>query len=338
MSITLKTRKMLWGRSGNRCAIPTCRKPLVEDESETDNPSIVGDESHIVAKEENGPRGKSELAPEERDKYDNLILLCKEHHKIVDDQPNKYTVALLKKIKVDHTEWVSSNLDIDAKKLKEDEIYASYIDKWLELADLNGWEGWSSFVLSGGQPEIRVSKMEDLNTLNRYLVSRVWPKRYNRLEIAFHNFSRVLNDFRLVFKKYAIKENDTVDPFYSTEKFYKRKFHDQKTYHELLRKYEYHVDLVQDLMLELTRAVNKICDEIRNTISPSFRLNEGAILVTSGPHMDFNFKTCKPEYFGSNEDDIYYPSLRKFMDKRIERDYHYGSDLSNDYFINIFEQ
>lgn len=54
MTITLKTHKMLWGRSGNRCAFPECRKILVEDETETDNESIIGDEAHIVAKEENG--------------------------------------------------------------------------------------------------------------------------------------------------------------------------------------------------------------------------------------------------------------------------------------------
>jgi len=338
MGINLKTRKMLWGRSGNRCAIPTCRKPLVENESETDDPSIVGDEAHIVAKEEMGPRGKSDLTPEKRDKYDNLILLCKEHHKIVDDQPNKYTVQYLNEIKKNHVEWVSINLDIDAKKIKDDEVYASYIDKWIELGVIHKWEEWSSFVLSGGQPEIRVLIMEDLNVLNKYLVSRVWPKRYDSLEFAFHNFSRILNDFRSVFKKYAVKDNDTEHPFYSTELFYKTRFHDHKTYHDLLKKYEYHVDLVQDLMLELTRAANKICDEIRNTISPSFRIDEGAILVTSGPHMDLSFKTCKPEYFGSNQDDFYYQGLRKFMDMRNERDYHFGSGVSDDYFLNLFEE
>lgn len=35
MSISSKTRKMLWGREANRCAI--CRMEIVMDETETDD-------------------------------------------------------------------------------------------------------------------------------------------------------------------------------------------------------------------------------------------------------------------------------------------------------------
>ena len=75
MSISLKTHKMLWGRSGMMCAFPDCKKELVSDESETDDPSLIGEEAHIVGKTENSPRGKSDLPSEQRDKFDNLILL-----------------------------------------------------------------------------------------------------------------------------------------------------------------------------------------------------------------------------------------------------------------------
>jgi len=67
MAISLKTHKMLWGRSGNMCAYPECKKVLVADETLTDNPSVVGEEAHIVARKENGPRGKRDLTEEERD-------------------------------------------------------------------------------------------------------------------------------------------------------------------------------------------------------------------------------------------------------------------------------
>lgn len=80
MSIQLKTHKMLWGRSGNICAFPDCKKELVMDISETDDISVVGEEAHIVAREAEGPRGNSPLTPEQRDKYDNLILMCSIHH------------------------------------------------------------------------------------------------------------------------------------------------------------------------------------------------------------------------------------------------------------------
>lgn len=61
MTISLKTHKMLWGRSGNICAFPDCKKELVMDESETDDPSLIGEEAHIVAQKENGPQRKIHL-------------------------------------------------------------------------------------------------------------------------------------------------------------------------------------------------------------------------------------------------------------------------------------
>jgi len=188
MTISVKTRKMLWGRSASRCSFPDCRRRLVEDESETDDPSIVGDEAHIVARAEDGPRGDSDLSPEQRDRYDNLILLCKVHHKLVDDQPNIYTVERLKEMKAKHIEWVSENLDIDLARQWDDEVYATYIDKWLELADVDGWESWSSFVLGSGQPHMPVSRFEQLEQLDRYLLSRVWPNGYVELEVSSISF------------------------------------------------------------------------------------------------------------------------------------------------------
>ena len=57
MGITSKTRKMLWGKSGNRCAMPDCKKELVVNISEIDNHSIIGEECHIIAQSPDGPRG-----------------------------------------------------------------------------------------------------------------------------------------------------------------------------------------------------------------------------------------------------------------------------------------
>ncbi len=55
MSISVKTRKMLWGKAANRCAFIDCKRELVMDETETDDPSIIGEECHIIAREDDGP-------------------------------------------------------------------------------------------------------------------------------------------------------------------------------------------------------------------------------------------------------------------------------------------
>jgi hypothetical protein len=122
MTISLKTRKMLWGRSGGMCAI--CREPLFEDESETDDPSVLGEECHIVAREKDGPRGDNPLPEEKRDLFANLILLCLKHHKIIDDQPDKYAVEVLHQIKADHLKWFQETTGrYDAAQQKDIEFY-----------------------------------------------------------------------------------------------------------------------------------------------------------------------------------------------------------------------
>jgi hypothetical protein len=44
------------------------------------------------------------------DTLDNLILLCRVHHKVIDDQPATYTVASLQRMKVAHEQWVAETL------------------------------------------------------------------------------------------------------------------------------------------------------------------------------------------------------------------------------------
>jgi len=110
MSISLKTHKMLWGRAASRCAFPGCRQELVMDASQTDDESLIGEACHIVAQSPSGPRGDSPLTPEQHDHYDNLILLCRNHHKRVDDQENTYTVQCLLEMKAAHEKWVRETL------------------------------------------------------------------------------------------------------------------------------------------------------------------------------------------------------------------------------------
>src|SRR5205085_1467643 len=47
VAISDKTRKLLWGRSGNRCAI--CRRTLSVDGTVVDAEAVVGEECHIVS-------------------------------------------------------------------------------------------------------------------------------------------------------------------------------------------------------------------------------------------------------------------------------------------------
>jgi len=51
------------------------------------------------------------VVPERLNEPDNLILLCRVHHKMVDDQTETFTSEILKKLKSNHERWVSQSLD-----------------------------------------------------------------------------------------------------------------------------------------------------------------------------------------------------------------------------------
>jgi len=110
MAINDKTRKILWARSGNRCAY--CRCELVLDRSTADDSeAVVGDECHIIGQQVDGPRGATTDSRTNLDGYNNLVLLCKTHHKLVDDQPLKFTVKFLNELKCSHEAWVKQCLE-----------------------------------------------------------------------------------------------------------------------------------------------------------------------------------------------------------------------------------
>ena len=89
-------RKQLWGRSGSRCAI--CNVELTRLDG---HDVIVGDEAHIRSKRVGGPRHEP-MHTEPLDSYANLILLCKAHHKLVDDNAEVFPAEDLVQLKHRH--------------------------------------------------------------------------------------------------------------------------------------------------------------------------------------------------------------------------------------------
>lgn len=294
---------------------------LVMDSSETDDESIVGEACHIVAQSGEGPRGKSDLTPEQREKFANLILLCNVHHKQIDDQPNTYAVDDLKKIKSEHECWVTQRLGVDSKKQQDDELYSSYVEEWESRLHLAEWNNRASDLLSHGQPSLNSGLKTALEEIRPWLLSRVWPGRYPELESAFLNFRLVAQDFYLVFNEHA---KCIYEDVWETEKFYHIDQWNPELYRKLADEFQYHVALVKDLALELTRAANYVCDKVRYFLMRSYRINEGALLIESGPHMDLTFKTYRVEYRGEERADIPYPGLDQFKQIRFERDIHFG--------------
>lgn len=96
--ITNKTRKIIWSKSGGSCAI--CKHELTKKVDEKH--LVLGQECHIRSPKVNGPRYDSNFPKDKLDAPENLILLCRNHHKEIDDFPIKHSIESLEKIKADH--------------------------------------------------------------------------------------------------------------------------------------------------------------------------------------------------------------------------------------------
>jgi hypothetical protein len=110
----------------------------------------------------------------------------------------------------------------------------------------------------------------------------------------------------------------------ATKKFYQIEEWDPQKYERLSRLHDFHVCLVQDLMLELTRAANYVCDRIRERFFPVFRLREGVLLVTDGPYMDLTYHTRRCEYRREERTVRPYPGLEEFKSAREQRNHCFG--------------
>lgn len=91
---TLATIKRLFALSGNCCGFPDCTTPLVEESG-----TVTGEICHIRAASPKGQRFDKAQSESERHGAANLLLLCARHHKIIDSEPEKYSVSVLEAIK-----------------------------------------------------------------------------------------------------------------------------------------------------------------------------------------------------------------------------------------------
>jgi hypothetical protein len=132
----VKDIKILWGRSGNRCAI--CKIEVTPD-GEIDT---IGEIAHIVSRSPEGPRGDDNLPLEKRDEYSNLILLCPTHHSEIDTFIEKWPVSKIHEVKNNHEKWVSDRLEqgiISYKPIDNSNFIETIQKAWGNLASSKVW-------------------------------------------------------------------------------------------------------------------------------------------------------------------------------------------------------
>jgi hypothetical protein len=69
-----------------------------------EDPVVVGEMAHVISRKPKGPRGDGVGGD---DSYENLILLCPNHHTLVDKAEGRYPEEMLRQWKRDHETAIS---------------------------------------------------------------------------------------------------------------------------------------------------------------------------------------------------------------------------------------
>lgn len=147
------------------------------------------------------------------------------------------------------------------------------------LLDKVGFDSWDRLAegLSHSQPYLRRGDDERLQEVQAWLAAHVNDPR-TPVEAAVANFRRVLDDLRLIFGYDLEPRGDT----WWIRKWYHRSLGGSGRPAEVER-FETHVLLVRNLVVELTRALNLVILRARN-IDPRFRAGQGLATLDTGSH------------------------------------------------------
>ena len=112
MAITEKAIKLLWSNAAGRCSFTGCPEKLTVEQAAHFAPYTLGEMAHIKGKRRGSNRYDETQTDEQRDSYENLILLCPTHHTLIDKPENEgtSTVDILMEMKITHEKDISERL------------------------------------------------------------------------------------------------------------------------------------------------------------------------------------------------------------------------------------
>ncbi|MEG4350448.1 hypothetical protein QUA74_11950 [Microcoleus sp. LAD1_D3] len=109
-SIATNVARKLWAQCGGFCQNPNCNKYLFAKVG--DDVVSLANVAHIIGHGKNGPRSEHELADYiDKDGMANLVMLCLECHKVVDELEDKFPVEQMQEWKSSHELEINSLFD-----------------------------------------------------------------------------------------------------------------------------------------------------------------------------------------------------------------------------------
>ncbi len=274
MSISTKDNKILWAKAAGRCSMKDCRKEVIvaSEDLTSEKKTLIGENCHIVGEKntKESPRGLSSLSEKERNSYTNLILLCRNHHRIIDQDEEIWTIERLHQIKDEHELWVETSLSVAENK--DDIWYVDLINLITEELHLEKWDPICDHALRHIVYEKFIC---GINHISHYIFRAVFPKKRLLLEEKIKNLDNHASKFS---KHFMSNAEPAEDEWFRAKTFYKD-IYPNPNYHRDLDKYNQWQKISLDLLFNFVVALNEFSNQVREEINPDYLKYQGKFVV-----------------------------------------------------------
>ncbi|MAQ76752.1 MAG: hypothetical protein CL613_10535 [Aquimarina sp.] len=143
-----KTIDILAKRAAYKCSNPDCRVNTIGPNSDPEKATTIGEAAHIFGAREGSKRYDLSMTDSFRAEITNAIWLCRNCHKLIDTDEQKYSTNILFAWRAKHEEFIASDLGSITDKILHDEqtlnlkSFDNYppIVKRIIIDKPNGWE------------------------------------------------------------------------------------------------------------------------------------------------------------------------------------------------------
>jgi hypothetical protein len=119
MPISSRVKRLLLAKSGGYCQNPACNSDIYQY-FENGEINSIEELAHIIAQQDNGPRGTTNEEINDRDEYANLLVLCPSCHTMVDKSPEQFPVSMLRNWKTNHEDIIKACFHVPRYQQRSD--------------------------------------------------------------------------------------------------------------------------------------------------------------------------------------------------------------------------
>ncbi len=275
-----KDQNILWGKAAALCSMPNCKEKLIYEANDAipSSATKIGENCHIVGENKGSARYDSSFTDDEKCRYPNLILLCRNHHKIVDDDPITWTVEKLHEIKSAHEKWVEENISKDdIAEIRNEKWFSRRVVEITNSFNLYNWDIISNQLLNG-----TVSKKlnDDLYDFYINIFRSNIPTSKKSLYDSIYDLAVRTYEFLQTYHMHSMLNNNTT--CYMKDRFYRNRGVFNPNYDKDLHEFNKWEEKTIKLLFNITHALNIFAEQVRENLDSEYFFDEGKFVVYDG--------------------------------------------------------